>query len=195
MIKQPKIFVTLNRDNIEAYTPKYAVDIILPYIPKKKRYWIFFKRPTVIWAPFSRTEHNFVNYLRQLGYKVINTHYDPETKQGKDFLTYKPDFKFDIILDNPPYKNKTLFVKKAFEHNKPFALLLPFNCFGDNGIPNLYITNNVDPQMLIPKQRAEFHNQNNRGISFKTVFICRDVLPKQLMFVDMKRIKLVTGEE
>jgi len=33
--KLPEAFINLNRDNIEAYTPKYAVDIILPYIPKK----------------------------------------------------------------------------------------------------------------------------------------------------------------
>lgn len=44
----------MDRDNIEAYTPKYAVDIILPYIDKDK----------TIWSPFSRDEHNFADYLR-----------------------------------------------------------------------------------------------------------------------------------
>ena len=64
MGKQPHVFVSMDRENIEAYTPKYAVDIILPYISKEK----------VIWSPFSRNEHHFANYLRKLGYKVINTH-------------------------------------------------------------------------------------------------------------------------
>lgn len=45
-MNQPDIFIKLNRENIEAYTPKYAVDIILPYISKDK----------VIWAPFSKEE-------------------------------------------------------------------------------------------------------------------------------------------
>lgn len=171
-MKQPHIFVSLNRENIEAYTPKSAVDLILPYIPKDK----------IIWAPFSRNEHNFADYLRTLGYTVHNTHYDPETKQGDDFLTYEPDFDFDIILDNPPFKGKTKYVERAMYFGKPFALFLPLNSFGDNGIPNIFVKNNLEPQMLIPQKRTEFENQKNRGISFKTVYICNRVLPKQIIF-------------
>lgn len=166
----------LDRNNVECYTPKYAVDIILPYIPKDK----------VIWAPFSKNEHHFADYLRSLGYKVINTHID----NGYDFLTYKPDFEFDIILDNPPFKNKTKFVEKAFSYEKPFALLLPINSFGDNGIPKLFFEHNAEPQMLIPLQRMEFHNQKQSGISFKTIYICKDILPNQIIFTDMKKGKL-----
>ena len=31
-----EVFTQMDRENIEAYTPKYAVDIILPYIPKRQ---------------------------------------------------------------------------------------------------------------------------------------------------------------
>lgn len=182
-MEQPKQLRDLNRDNIEAYTTKYAVDIMLPYLKKE---W-------VIWAPFSKNEHNFADYLRTKGFKVINTHIET----GQDFLTYEPDFYFDIILDNPPFKNKSKFVERTMSFKKPFALLLPFNSFGDNGIPNLYMENKLEPQMLIPKQRMEFHNQDNKkgGISFKAVYICSGVLPKQIIFTDMKKVKLVTGKE
>jgi hypothetical protein len=168
---QPKVFVSMDRENIEAYTPRYAVDIILPFLPKDK----------IIWAPFSKNEHNFADYLRSCGFTVVNTHID----NGQDFLTYVPDFHFDIILDNPPFKNKTKFVKKAISYNKPFALFLPFNSFGDNGIPNLFMDNDIEPQMLIPDKRTEFENQQNKGISFKTVYICRDILPKQIIFTKL----------
>lgn len=167
-MKQPKIFVSLDKENIEAYTPKYAVDLILPYLCKEK----------VIWAPFSRDEHNFANYLRGLGFNVINTHID----SGADFLTYQPDFNFDMILDNPPFKNKSKYVEKAIEYGVPFALLLPFNSFGDNGIPNLFIKNHLEPQLLIPDKRIQFDNQPKRGISFKSVYICNRFLPKQIIF-------------
>ena len=170
-------FVNMDKNNIEAYTPKYAVDIIIPYINKD---W-------VIWAPFSRDEHNFAGYLRERGYKVINTHYNPETWEGVDFLTHTPDFHFDIILDNPPFKNKTKFVEMAMSFGKPFALFLPFNSFGDNGIPNLFMKNGIEPQMLIPDKRTEFENQKNKGISFKTVYICRDILPKQIIFTKITK--------
>ena len=168
-------FVSMDKNNIEAYTPKYAVDVILPYVPKNK----------VIWSPFSKDEHNFAGYLRELGYSVINTHYDPETGEGDDFLTYKPDFHFDIILDNPPFKGKTKYVKRAIEFKKPFALFLPFNCLGDNGIPNLYVENNLELQVLIPDKRTEFENQKQKGISFKTVYICSDILPKQIILTKL----------
>jgi len=184
-----KHFVSMDRENIEAYTPKYAVDIILPYIPKNK----------VIWAPFSLDKHNFADYLREKGYKVINTHYKPETKTGNDFLTYEPYFHFDIILDNPPFKNKTKFVEKAISYNKPFALFLPFTSFGDNGIPNLFIKNNIEAQLLIPDKRTEFENQQNNGISFKTIYICRDLLPKQIILVKLNKptnkISKIRGEK
>lgn len=177
MTRQPKVFVSMNRENIEAYTPKYAVDIILPYITTDK----------VIWSPFSRNEHNFADYLRNKGYRVYNTHYNPTTKQGDNFLTYTPDFNFDVILDNPPFKNKTKYVERAISFNKPFALFLPFNSFGDNGIPKLFMKNNIEPQMLIPNKRTEFENQNKKGISFKTIYICRDLLPKQIIFTEIKK--------
>lgn len=170
---QPKVFVSMDRENIEAYTPTYAVDIIIPYLNKDM----------VIWAPFSKNEHNFAGYLRDKGFKVINTHIE----DGQDFLTYKPDFKFDIIIDNPPFKNKTKFVEKAISYNKPFALFLPFNSFGDNGIPKLFMKNNLEPQLLIPDKRTEFENQVNKGISFKTVYICSRVLPKQIIFTELHK--------
>jgi len=168
-------FVTMNRDNIEAYTPEYAVDIIIPYLSKDK----------IIWSPFSRDEHAFADYLRSKGFKVINTHYNPDTGEGDDFLEYEPDFEFDMIIDNPPFKNKAKFVEKAISYDKPFALFLPFNSFGDNGLPKLFMENNIEPQMLIPDKRTEFNNQVKKGISFKTVYICRDMLPKQIIFTKL----------
>ena len=47
-------FIQMDSNNIEAYTPTYAVDIILPYINKDM----------IIWAPFSKDNHNYANYLR-----------------------------------------------------------------------------------------------------------------------------------
>jgi len=173
----PQAFVNLNRENIEAYTPKYAVDIILPYL----------KKDQVIWAPFSKNQHNFADYLRDKGYKVINTHFNPETGEGDDFLTYVPNFEFDIILDNPPFKGKTQYVERVMSYKKPFALFLPLNSFGDNGIPNLFMKNNIEPQMLIPDKRTEFENQESKGISFKTIYICYKILPKQIIFTKLLR--------
>lgn len=148
-----------------------------------------------MWAPFSLEEHNFVEYLRTKGFNVISTHWDPETGKGENFLTYEPDFEFDVIVDNPPFKGKTHFVERAFYHGKPWALFLPIQAMGDNGVPNAFMENNAEPQMLIPKQRTEFHNQVSKGISFKTIYICDRVLDKQIVLADMNKVKLITEQK
>lgn len=172
-------FVSMDRDNIEAYTPKYAVDIVLPFINKDM----------IIWSPFSKNEHNYADYLRSLGYIVINTHYDPDTKYGDDFLSFRANFHFDIIIDNPPFKNKTKFVERAISYNKPFMLFLPVNCLNDNGIPNLFLQKKIDMQLLIPDKRTEYENQERKGITFKTIYVCRDILPKQIIFTKLNKGK------
>lgn len=161
----------IDRENIECYTPKYAIDILIPYLKKDLTYW----------APFSKDQHNFANYLREKGFKIINTHI--EDKVPHDFLKYTPEFHFDAIIDNPPFKGKTDFVKRAMYFNKPFALFLPVSALSDSGIHNQYVENNVEMQLLIPKQRSEFHNQLQKGISFKTIFYCKGILPKQIILI------------
>ena len=36
---------------------------------------------------------------------------------------------FDMIITNPPYSLKDEFIKKCYEWNKPFCLLLPITAF------------------------------------------------------------------
>jgi len=70
-------------------------------------------------------------------------------------------------------------------YGKPFALFLPMNAISDNGIPNVFMKNNAELQLLIPDKRTEFENQKQKGISFKTIYICKDILPKQIIFTKL----------
>jgi hypothetical protein len=117
---------------------------------------------------------------------VISSH----ITEGKNFFEFKPKEHYDLILDNPPFKGKTNFVKRAIELKKPFAFFLPINSLGDNGIPSLFIENNLRMELLIPDKRTEFHNQKQTGISFKTVYICNKILPEQIIFRKIKKVGL-----
>ena len=75
----------------ECYTPYYAVDPILKYIPKDK----------IIWCPFDEEWSAFYQSLKQNGYKVIRSH----LKDGQDFFKYEPE-EWDILLSNPPFSLK-----------------------------------------------------------------------------------------
>ena len=164
-------FNKMNSENIEIYTPKSAIDMIVPYLKKE---WL-------IWAPFSKQEHNFVSYLRDKGFNVISSHIE----EGKDFLKYQPE-KWDIILDNPPFKGKSAWIKRAIELKTPFAFLLPLHTLNDLGVPKMFIEKNLEMEILVPDRRIQFLDQVKKGISFKTIYICHKVLPEKLILTEYK---------
>lgn len=96
----------------------YATDIIhfldQAQIPKDK----------VLWCPFDDENSNFVKVLKEQGYKVVYSH----ISQGKDFYTYVPEH-FDLIISNPPFKNKYNTLARLIELDKPFALIYGTQCF------------------------------------------------------------------
>lgn len=105
--------VNKNLNGDEYYTPDYVVEAILPYIKNNKDI-------KVIWCPFDKEYSEFVKILKREGYEVINTHID----HGQDFLTYEPDFDFDLIISNPPFSIKNEVFKKVISYNKKWALLM-----------------------------------------------------------------------
>ena len=102
--------------NNEYYTPKYAVNILKEHLKKEWK---------TIWCPFDKEWSNYVIILKELGYNVIHTHID----NGEDFINYVPNFEFDVIISNPPFSIKNQVIKKCFDYNKPWCLLLPYTMF------------------------------------------------------------------
>ena len=96
----------------EYYTPKYVVEIILPYLKSKDI--------KTIWCPFDTEESEYVKVLKVNGYKVINTHID----LGQDFLNYEPNFEFDAVISNPPFSIKNDVFEKTIAFGKPWAYLM-----------------------------------------------------------------------
>ena len=109
-----KGFITANRTiaGDEAYTPFYAVEPLLEFIPKDKR----------VWCPFDKEWSAFYQLLKEKGYDVIRS----SLVEGKDFFKYEPK-SWDILVSNLPFSKKDEIIKRAFSFDKPFALLLPIN--------------------------------------------------------------------
>ena len=121
------------------YTPRWAVESIIKYIPKDK----------VIWESCCGQQH-ISSVLESYGYKVIST--DIEMGDVYDFMTYEPEEHYDIIITNPPFSIKTEVIKRCYELNKPFMLLLPngtmesikrINMFKEHGITCFQFTRRV----------------------------------------------------
>ena len=168
-MKKAMIDYMKNEKNDELYTPDYAIKPLLKYLPKNK----------IIWECTDFGKSNITKVLKENGYKVISTH-----KKDFDFLMDDPDFEFDMIITNPPYSLKDDFLKKCYEHDKPFCLLLPITTL--EGIERGKMFRENDIQLLVLDRRCNFIYDNCKKSNwFNTSWFCWNVLPKQLIFEEL----------
>ena len=122
--------------------------------------------------------------LKENSNKVIYTHID----DGKDFFKFEPD-EYDAIISNPPFSKKDRVLKRLYQLDKPFAVLLPMNSL--QGITRYeYFKNGI--QLLAFDQRVGFHNVDNlekpvEGTPFASAYFCRNILPKDLIIEQLKK--------
>lgn len=137
-------------------TPEHAVEIILPFLKREV------PPPAVLWEPTSWGDGNnpFKKVLERHGYSVVET----GIETGEDFLTYLPKFRFDAIITNPPYSLKTEFIRKCYEYEKPWFLLLPITAIEGKSRWGLYEKNGVN--LVLPKGRIEFDKESKSGSWF-----------------------------
>ena len=162
-------YLTANRTSAgdEVYTPFYAVEPLLEFLPKDKK----------IWCPFDEEWSAFYQFLSEKGYEVERS----SLKEGQDFFRYEPEH-WDILVSNPPFSKKNEVLKRAFSFEKPFALLLPVNSI--QGKARYKIFNN-EIQMLSFDGRVDYHTRQNmecytKGNHFGSAYFCRDLLPTKL---------------
>ena len=161
----------------EVYTPAYAVKPILKYIDKGN------KPQYSIWCPFDKEESEFVKLIRAEGHKVICSHID----EGKNFFYWEPEEYYDYIISNPPFSIKDDILKRLWELDKPYAMLLPIPSLqGQKRFPYM-----KDCQALIFDKRINYFKdlktkEIQKGVSFGSFYLCRDFLPQDLIFEELE---------
>lgn len=168
-MKKAMINYMKNEKNDELYTPDYAIEPLLKYLPKDK----------IIWECTDFGSSNITKLLKQHDYKVISTH-----KDNFDFLTDIPNFDFDIIITNLPYSLKNEFLKKCYEYDKPFCLLLPLTSLEGIERGKMFREKGID--VLVLDKRCDFMD-NKKSNWFNTSWFCYKVLPKQLIFEELHK--------
>lgn len=167
----------------EVFTPEYAVKPLLKYIALyAQKYNFNQENPLIIWCPFDKEFSYYVKTLSTLPYvKVIYTHIDDD----KNFFYYEPD-NYHIIISNPPFSQKDDVLKRLYELNKPYAMLLPIPSLqGQARFP--YIQNiqylGFDKRINYYKDEAMAETQD--GVSFGSCYLCKDFLPKDLIIEEL----------
>jgi phage N-6-adenine-methyltransferase len=149
------------------FTPAYAVDLLLPYLTRDARIW------EAAWGTGELARH-----LLKAGLQVVGS---PEM----DLFIEQPSA-WEILVTNPPFSKKTAVLRRAYELQKPFALLLPVEALAGKHRIDLYREHGV--QLLIPDKRINFHNAEINGdhsaATFPTAWYCWGLnLPRELNFV------------
>ena len=157
--------------NDEMYTPEYAVEPVLEFIPKG----------ATVWCPFDKKESEFVKMISKKN-KVICSHIDNE----QDFFTYEPEEHWDIIISNPPFSRKKLFFERALSFNKPFALLMSLTWLNDSAPKKLF--KYKDLELLMFDKRIHFFKPDgtvDKKTTFSSAYYCWKFLPKQIIMKEL----------
>ena len=161
-----------DKQSDEVYTPSYAVTPIVKYI----------KKDSIIWCPFDEEDSEYVRIFKENGNTVIATH----IFNGQNFFDYEPE-KYDVIISNPPFSIKDDILKRLNELGKPFAVLFPLPTLqGQKRFEYL-----KDTQALIFDKRINFFKNKEtkeiqKGVAFASIYICKDFLPKDLIFEELE---------
>lgn len=160
----------------EQYTPQYGVEVLLPHIQHLKN--------KIIWLPFDTEDSQFVKVLTKNGFKITYSHLDND----QDFLNYEPK-NWDVMISNPPYKNKRVYWERALDLKKPFALLLPLNILSDSVINVTMREREREFQLLIPSRRMRFYNnltgKTGNQPTFKAAYFGVNIFQQPIILADM----------
>lgn len=134
------------------YTPRYATEIIIPYIPKNiKNIW-----------DVGAGRHFIGNVLEEFDYRVLYTDIDGNKNNvSHNFLTedFQPLLKIkniEMLVSNIPFSLKPEFINRAIEIGLPFCFLMPFDISG-------YLWEmfkNKGLQAIVPERRIDFITPN-----------------------------------
>ena len=107
--------------NDEFYTPKYAIEPILKYIPRGSK----------VWCPFDTESSLFYKLLKDHGCDVKVSHLE----SGIDFLAHEETKSFEIM-----YLNKRVAYFKDYADEKP-SLNPPFS--------SVYVCSSLLPTQIV----------------------------------------------
>ena len=171
----------------ETYTPAYAIQPLVKYIKQymeRDSFDYCEEYPLIIWCPFDLANSKYVEVLSAIpNVKVINTHIDT----GENFFFYEPEY-YDIIISNPPFSCKDDVLKRLYELDKPYAMLLPIPTLqGQTRFPYMKDIQYLGFDKRINYYRDATMTKTQDGVSFGSCYLCKKFLPKDLIIEELER--------
>ena len=143
-------------------------------IPTPLKIWKELKNfiPTnkLIWCPFY--------FNGELSLKKINENI---IHNDEDFYTYQPK-DYDLIIDNPPFSVMPTIMKRLFEIDKPFLIIMPISKLRTK-YSRKYLKDKEDITIIFPSFRFNYLD-NNKSCPFETIALCYKMnLKKNIIWI------------
>lgn len=122
--------------------------------------WPYLWPEWMVWEP-ACGKGNLLRALMEHGQGCTGSDVLPsELGTVHDFFHWQPSV-WDVQVTNPPYRPKTHWLRRSFELDKPFALLLPYTVF--EGIDRQAMFRAADPpvEVIFLPKRPDFTTPNN----------------------------------
>ena len=150
-------------------TPNIALEPIVQFIPKEY----------TIWEPAS-AGGNLIRFFTEKGYTIRGS----DLSTGVDFLTNEVDA--DCIITNPPFSIKDKWIKRCYDLDKPFMLLLPIT--GLEGLKRQAMYKKYGIQLICFNRRINYQTPSGQGAGayFSSAWFTHGFnLPSQLNFLEL----------
>lgn len=172
----------------ECLTPRYAVEPIIPFLKDKG-----FKN---IWCPFDKEDSMYTRILKREKMLFYNTHIQ-ENMFGKIDFFHLSGFlvipeEIDCIVSNPPFSLKDKILKRLFQLDTPFAMLMPITALGGKKRQEMFKEYGIE--VLFLGERTGFYTRNDltqikEKNHFECCYICHNLLPEKIMYATMNKIQ------
>jgi hypothetical protein len=110
---------------------------------------------------------------------------------GQDFFCETPPPAYDVQVTNPPYSIKYKWLKRSYELNKPFALLLPLETLGARQAQDLFERHGFELMLLSSRVNFKMPTLGyaGHGAQFPVAWFCWKILPRPITYGNLDEPK------
>lgn len=160
-------------------SPAHAINPLLHFIPTD---WL-------IWEPACGSGR-MVRAFERAGYQVLGS----DIQQGENFFDITCDGA-DVLISNPPFSVKYLWIQRCYDIGLPFAMILPVEFIGSQKAQKMMQQYGFG--ILLLNRRINFHmpqigwgkDGKQSSAQFPVCWYTWQLLPEQIMFGEINPVE------
>jgi len=141
----------------ECYTTLAEAEKLVNYILENN----LITKKEIIWMPFDNEYSNLYKAFSAKNFNIILSNLEV----GLDFYFFEPA-KYDFVISNPPFQNRSRLLSRLFSFDKPFIILQPTQFF--NNMQAIKLLCSKELKFIFPENRMRFLTYSKKDNVIKT---------------------------